>query len=60
MTVAELILQLGAMPGDAHISVMFPTGNGAYDVNMVELMELRDGRKFCIIEITADAPLRAV
>jgi hypothetical protein len=60
MTVAELMLQLGAMPGEAHVDVMFPTGSDAFTISMVELMVLRDGRKFCIIEINDATPLRAV
>jgi hypothetical protein len=60
MTVAELMKQLEAMPSDAWVDAMFPTGSDAYGVTGVELMQLRDGRNFCIIEIVASAPLRAV
>jgi hypothetical protein len=60
MTVAELLKELEAMPGTANVDAMFPQGNGAYAVTGVELMELRDGRQFVILDIVDQVPLRAV
>jgi hypothetical protein len=60
MVVSELIAQLSALPGDAWCDAMFPNASDAYTVTGVELLELPDGRKFCIVEIDDAAPLKAV
>jgi hypothetical protein len=60
MTVAELMEQLERMPPDSHVDVMFHTGNDCYQINCLDLLELRNGRKIVVVEITDDVPLRAV
>lgn len=60
MTVAELMAKLEAMPKTAIVDAMFPTGNDAYSVTDIELMQLRDGRQFVILDIVDQVPLRAV
>lgn len=60
MVVSELVTQLSALPQDAWVDAMFPTGSDAYTVTGVELLTTADGRQFCILDIEANAPLRAV
>lgn len=59
MVVSELVAQLEALPHDAHVDAMFPTGTEAFAVVGVDQVKLNDGRVIAIVDIT-DGPALSV
>ena len=60
MVVEELRAQLADIPDGTWVDCMFPDGSDAYPVKAVDLIELSDGRQICVLDMTADKPLKAV
>jgi hypothetical protein len=60
MYVGELRTALGNYADDTWVDVMFPEDAGVYTIVGVDAFELTDGQMRVVIDITGDAPLKAV
>ncbi len=60
MYVSDLKAQLDTLPDDVWIDVMFSNDASLFNISDVELYNLSQGNQRVVIEITENAPLRAV
>jgi hypothetical protein len=60
MYVGELREQLGTYGNDVWVDVMFPDDMNVYTIAGLTQFELHDGNLRVVIDITGDAPLKAV
>lgn len=60
MYVGELRDKLGEFGSDVWVDVMFPEAVDVYTITGITQFELSDGNLRVVIDITADAPLKAV